>query len=343
MHRGDISRTGEEGEDAEEEDGNSRMKRWRAERQASQTRNAQYVKSLLDRVKGVEKRASFFAGEEELRKLKLGLQAETRKWRAQAAKSMKAQNQKYLFSDSNSKEESDRADIVSRGMNELEDSQGRFLPLSMSAATGEESRRDVDREGKGTVSVSELQIMRLRQKATGGRWRASLELIDSAASAGRERDRGVEILSPSKLNTDGEEEEEEEDRGDRYKTDRSNSKSGGRVGDRSDGVTREVNAEKGTPNYALLIHSCLLLSLSTYNLKVISYQSLLELARSHYCIHNISHIPTHPTLSYPICILLSCQRRSCQETGLTSISAVRERWRKSVTLYPRQLTHLIAL
>lgn len=317
MHRVTSSQDGEgDGEDT------SRMKRWRAERKASQTRNAQYVKSLLDRAKGVDKRA-IFAGEEELRKLKLGLQAETRKWRAHAVRSMKAQNQKYLFSDtSDTQEELDRAEIVSRGLNELEDSPERFRPLSLSADTSEENRRveaDQDGSGVGKVSVSELQIQRQRQKATGGRWRASLELIDSAATAGQERDkdkdRDAEILSPSKR--DG-------GKGDRSKSDRSASKSGGKVSSGEDRVSRDLSAEKGagsgvTPNYALLIHSCLLLSLSTYNLKVINYPSLLTRSRTSYLI------PSFPILS---CIFIFCQRRSYPGIGLTSISAARKRCRE---------------
>ena len=60
-----------------------------SQRKRTRQRNAQYVQSILSRVEGNDQIGStFLTSAEDMRKLKLGLQLESRKWRAEAAKLM---------------------------------------------------------------------------------------------------------------------------------------------------------------------------------------------------------------------------------------------------------------
>ena len=238
------------------------------EKRAEQ-RKAQYVQSLLSRVKGTDQiGSSFLTGAEDMRKLKLGLQVETRKWRAEAAKLMRIQSKKQSSGgiskawgravstgDSPGPGPGSVQALATTLLSEaFGDSKSRYRPLTVEAVRPggvgvEEERREA------SMPVSVLQEQRQLIRANGGRWRASLELINSAKDRGRARDRdeGIEIPSPyekvRELIFDDRDREAIKD-----------------------AVTSTSNLNGGSPdnapNYALLIHSCLLLSQSTYNLKV---------------------------------------------------------------------------
>ena len=242
------------------------------EKRAEQ-RNAQYVQSLLSRVKGTDQiGSSFLTGAEDMRKLKLGLQVETRKWRAEAAKLMRIQSKKQssggiskawgrAVSTGDDPGPGSVQTLATTLLSEaFGDSKSRYRPLTVEAM-----RRggvDVEEESReASVPVSVLQEQRQLIRANGGRWRASLELINSAKERGRARDRdeGIEVPSPyekvRELIYDDRDRETNKD----TVTSTSTLNGGPQVVD---------VAPDNAPNYALLIHSCLLLSQSTYNLKV---------------------------------------------------------------------------
>lgn len=137
-----------------------------------------------------------------------------------------------------------------------DDWKSRFRPLAFDPPTeGQgQGQEEVARSGvgavAGSVSSSEWRQRRQHQRASGGRWRASLELIDSA------RARGVGVgIGDSDMDSDMDGDDAEAE------AVRKRAEKGGSWGGLGESVEAPVN-------YALLIHSCLLLSLSTYNLKV---------------------------------------------------------------------------
>lgn len=237
----------------------------------AEERNAQYVQSLLSRVKGTEQIGSFLTGAEDMRKLKLGLQVETRKWRAEAAKLMRIQSKRQspgvsskAWGRSIISGDAPVKALATAVLSEASgDSKSRYRPLIVEARRTEDVLDQVDESREASVPVSVLQEQRQLIRANGGRWRASLELINSAKDRGRARDRdeGIEIPSPYA--------KAREVTSDSRNTDSSSSSSS------NEASVAGSRSYDQTPNYALLIHSCLLLSLSTYNLKV-SYTHLLQ-------------------------------------------------------------------
>ena len=236
----------------------------------AEERNTQYVQSLLNRVKGTEQIGSFHTGAEDMRKLKLGLQVETRKWRAEAAKLMRIQSKKQspgvsskAWGRSVSSGDAPVKAMASAVLSEASgDSKSRYRPLIVDPRRTEDLVVQSEGSRVASVPVSVLQEQRQLIRANGGRWRASLELINSAKDRGRARDRdeGIEIPSPYAKSR--------EVTSDSRDTDRdtgSSSSSSSSSNEASAGSSRSYDQ---TPNYALLIHSCILLSLSTYNLKV---------------------------------------------------------------------------
>ena len=142
------------------------------------------------------------------------------------------------------------------------DSKSRYRPLIVDPRRTEDLVVQSEGSRVASVPVSVLQEQRQLIRANGGRWRASLELINTAKDRGRARDRdeGIEIPSPYAKSR--------EVTSDSRDTDRdtgSSSSSSSSSNEASAGSSRSYDQ---TPNYALLIHSCILLSLSTYNLKV---------------------------------------------------------------------------
>jgi hypothetical protein len=232
----------------------------------AEERNTQYVQSLLSRVKGTEQTGSFHTGAEDMRKLKLGLQVETRKWRAEAAKLMRIQSKKQSpgvsskawgrsVPSGDAPVKAMASAVLSSG-----DSKSRYRPLIVEPRRTEDVVTHGEESRVASVPVSVLQEQRQLIRANGGRWRASLELINSAKDRGRARDRdeGIEVPSPYA--------KAREVTSDSRDTDRD-------TGTTSSSSSNEASAGSSRsydqiPNYALLIHSCLLLSLSTYNLKV---------------------------------------------------------------------------
>ena len=184
---------------------------------AVQKRNAQYVQSLLDRFKGPDD-SKIRMTEKDLRKLKLGLQVEARKWRNEAAR---------LVTTSVAAGEK-----VRKTANELlvEPVVREILQRESELSADGVSPRDDNSARRSPVDdVEKNRVIKHFRKATGGRWRASLELIESAHSS-----------PTSGMLT-------------------------------YDGIATKSTASSDpnpTPNYALLLHSCLVLSLSTYNLKL---------------------------------------------------------------------------
>jgi hypothetical protein len=233
----------------------------------AEERNTQYVQSLLNRVKGTEQIGSFHTGAEDMRKLKLGLQVETRKWRAEAAKLMRIQSKKQspgvsskAWGRSVPSGDAPEKAMASAVLSEASgDSKSRYRPLTVEPRRTEDVVVQREESREASVPVSVLQEQRQLIRANGGRWRASLELINSAKDRGRARDRdeGIEIPSPYAKAREVTSNSRNTDRDTGTNTSSSNEASAG-----------SRRSYDQTPNYALLIHSCLLLSLSTYNLKV---------------------------------------------------------------------------
>lgn len=227
-----------------------------AEAAALRKRDARNLQFFRDRIPGI---AENRYRDDDIRKLKLGLQVETRKWRAEAAKLMRTRDQQYSVGlSSNDKQwteegsSSRNAAAPNDSDSPADDWKSRFRPLAFDPPT--EGQGEGVRSGlgavAGSVSSSEWRQRRQHQRASGGRWRASLELIDSA------RARGVEVgTGDSDMDSDMDGDEAEAE------AVRKRAGKGGSGGGLGESVAAPVN-------YALLIHSCLLLSLSTYNLKV---------------------------------------------------------------------------
>jgi hypothetical protein len=228
------------------------------EAEAIRKRDARNLQFFRDRIPGV---AENRYRDDDIRKLKLGLQVETRKWRAEAAKLMRTRGQQYSVGvNSNDKQWMDegtstRNAAAATDLNSpADDWNSRFRPLAFDPPIEGQGQGVGKGPGAvaGSVSNSASRQRRQHQRASGGRWRASLELIDSA----RARGVGVGTEDPNmESDLDADEAEAE-----------SVLKRGGTGG--SWGGLGESDA--ASTNYALLIHSCLLLSLSTYNLKVVN-------------------------------------------------------------------------
>ena len=231
-----------------------------AEAEAIRKRDARNLQFFRDRIPGI---AGNRYRDDDIRKLKLGLQVETRKWRAEAAKLMRTRGQQYSVGvNSNDKPWTDEgtssrnAVAASDSSSPADDWNNRFRPLAFDPPTEGQGQGVGKGPGAvaGSVSSSESRQRRQHQRASGGRWRASLELIDSARA--RARGAGVGTEDPD-MDADMDADVDEAE---------SVPKRGGTGG--SWGGLGESDA--ASTNYALLIHSCLLLSLSTYNLKVLS-------------------------------------------------------------------------
>jgi hypothetical protein len=223
-------------------------------------RDARNLQFFRDRIPGV---AENRRRDDDIKKLKLGLQVETRKWRAEAAKLMRTRGQQYSVGvNSNDKQwmeegtSTRNAAPATDSNSSADDWSSRFRPVTFDPLT--EGQGLGVGKGPGAVarslSNSDSRQRRQHQRASGGRWRASLELIDSATVRGV----GVGAEDPD-MDSDMDAGEAEAE---------SVLKKGGTVG--SWGGLGESDA--ASTNYALLIHSCLLLSLSTYNLKVLNKQ-----------------------------------------------------------------------
>ena len=271
----------------------------------AEERNTQYVQSLLSRVKGTEQIGSFHTGAEDMRKLKLGLQVETRKWRAEAAKLMRIQSKKQspgvtskAWGRSASSGDALVKAMASAVLSEASgDSKSRYRPLIVEPRRTEDVVTQGDESRLASVPVSVLQEQRQLIRANGGRWRASLELINSAKDRGRARDRdeGIEIPSPYAKAREVTSDSRDTDRD--TGTSGSSGSSSSSSNEASAGSSRSYDQ---TPNYALLIHSCLLLSLSTYNLKVSHMHPLqdtllivFDFEPKHYHHHNCYHSHHH--------------------------------------------------
>lgn len=225
-----------------------------AEAEMIRKRDARNLQFFRDRIPSV---VDSRYRDEDIRKLKLGLQVETRKWRAEAAKLMRTRGQQYSIGvNSNDKQWTLTADEEASSQNTAGGSDSpsddwnwnsRFRPLAFDPPVGAQGQGGGKGQGAvaGSVSMTELKQRRQHQRASGGRWRASLELIDSAKErrAGTEdpdADADVEAEADMPIKREG----------------------------TGTGLGGAGELDPSATNYALLIHSCLLLSLSTYNLKV---------------------------------------------------------------------------
>ena len=217
-----------------------------------------------------------------MRKLKLGLQVETRKWRAEAAKLMRIQSKKQSPGVSSkawvrpafSGDAPVKALATAVLSGASGDSKSRYRPLIVEQRRTEDIVTQGEEGREASVPVSVLQEQRQLIRANGGRWRASLELINSAKDRGRARDRdeGIEIPSPFA--------KAREVTSDNRNTDRDSGSSSSSSSSSNEASVASSRSNDQTPNYALLIHSCLLLSLSTYNLKVCYMHLLQETSRT---------------------------------------------------------------
>ena len=279
-----------------------------------QQKNEQYVQSLLSRVKGKNsKNILYTSGAEDVKKLKLGLQIETRRWRAEAEKLMGVKipsvgvSEKY-FSSSQNNININNNNNERNILNFENDEKSRFRPLNnlkknidMVILKDSEKQNNYDNSNlnnnnlndnintnnnlnnlnnqmnKKQIDIQKAKNKRMSSNTAGVRWKSSLDLINNAhkntkigtktvISSGAENDKiNVGIFESLKTVIKGKN-NMVENKNDGIKNNEKdgNSKNGNRKS-KSNGNKDENTV---SPNYALLIHACLMLSLSTYNLKV---------------------------------------------------------------------------
>ena len=231
-------------------------------------------------------------GVEDLRKLKLGLRIETRKWRAEASKLMGGEtrgvNKKYDF---NSDEKIDEKNGRFRPLNKLkidDDTEDIYSNKQNRKANNNDNNNNNNnnnRDGKGYKEKEKNNL--ISSNASGKKWKLSLDLINNANKKNKNKIKNKSadnsLIIDNNDNRKNEREVVKNRIGETYNIGEPDDR--GLMENMKSLVMGKKKIEKNeknmveesvdivedsliSPNYALLIHSCLMLSLSTYNLKV---------------------------------------------------------------------------